>query len=212
MLISKKLGFFTIALLFFVPVIFCQPAESTLTIKAPASFRARFATTKGDFVVEAYRHWSPKGVDRLYQLIISGFYTNCFLFRVEPGFVTQFGIAENKQVNKFWDPKKLLDEPAKAKNEEGIIAYARGGINDRATQLFINMVNNPLLDTVVRAGLKGYTPIGKIIKGMEVVKVFYSRYGRSTLAYQDSVYKYGNGYLNQHFPGLDRILYARLLH
>ncbi len=206
--------------LFFVMLFLCLgagraiaqvPDPTILTVKAPETFRALFTTNKGDFIIEAYRKWSPLGVDRLYQLITSGFYTNVMLFRAEQRFVIQFGISDNTQVNRFWDPKKLPDEPAQYKNEKGIIAYARGGINDRTTQLFINMVNNPLLDTVVRAGLKGYTPIARVIKGMEVMATVNDQYGRSTLAIQDSVYKYGNRYLEVHFPGLDRIISAKII-
>lgn len=187
------------------------PAISILNEKAPPTFRAVFKTSKGEFTIEAYRQWSPLGVDRLYQLIKSGFYNNTSLFRVEQNFVIQFGISNIRAVNRFWDPRKLNDEPAKHKNEKGIISYARGGVNDRATQLFINAVNNPLLDTVVRSGLKGYAPIARVVKGMDVVAKFYDKYGRSTLAIQDSVYKYGNSYLEKHYPGLDRILSAALV-
>jgi len=206
--------------LFFVMLFLCLGADGTiaqvpdlsiLTLKAPETFRALFTTNKGDFIIEAYRKWSPLGVDRLYQLINSGFYTNIMLFRAEQRFVIQFGISDNTQVNRFWDPKKLPDEPARYKNEKGIIAYARGGTNDRTTQLFINMVNNPLLDTVVRSGLKGYTPIARVIKGMEVMAIVNDQYGRSTLPIQDSVYKYGNRYLEAHFPGLDKIISAKII-
>jgi len=189
-----------------------QAPESELqNQKAPAVFRALFKTNKGDFIIEAHRDWSPKGVDRLYQLIRSGFYDNTVLFRVEQNFVIQFGISDIPAVNRFWDARKIPDEPVLMKNEKGIISYARGGVNDRATQLFINTVNNPLLDTVLRAGLKGYTPIAKVIQGMDVVAGFNGKYGRSTLAIQDSVYKYGNRYLETHYPGLDRILSAKLI-
>src|SRR6478735_3527001 len=87
------------------------PDISILKLKAPETFKAIFKTTKGDFVIEAYRKWSPLGVDRLYQLISSGFYNRCLLFRVEPGFVVQFGISGSRAANLFWDPKKLPDEP-----------------------------------------------------------------------------------------------------
>ena len=171
------------------------PEKELQNQKAPAIFRALFKTNKGDFIIEAHRDWSPKGVDRLYQLIRSGFYDNTVLFRVEQNFVIQFGISDHPELNRFWDARKLPDEPVLMKNVQGIISYARGGVNDRATQLFINTVNNPLLDTVFRAGLKGYTPIAKVIQGMEVVAGFNGKYGRSTLSIQDSVYKYGNRFL-----------------
>ncbi len=187
------------------------PGISILKQKAPQTFRVLFKTNKGNFVIEVYRNWSPLGADRLYQLVKTGFYNNTMLFRAEQHFVIQFGISNNWRVNRFWDPKKLDDEPIRYKNEKGIISYARGGTNDRTTQLFINTVNNPLLDTVVRAGLKGYTPVARVIKGMDVVAGFNDQYGRSTLAIQDSIYKYGNRYLEIHYPGLDRIISATFI-
>ena len=187
------------------------PARDLHNQQAPQVFRALFKTNKGDFIIEAHRDWSPKGVDRLYQLIRSGFYDNTVLFRVEQNFVIQFGISDIPELNRYWDARKLPDEPVLMKNEKGIISYARGGVNDRATQLFINTVNNPLLDTVLRAGLKGYTPIAKVIRGMDVVAGLNGKYGRSTLAIQDSVYKYGNRYLETNYPGLDKIVSAKLI-
>ena len=204
----KNIFFLIMAFLFMKSIAAQVPPVSILNRKAPETFRVLFKTTKGDFTIEAYRKWSPLGVDRLYQLVKTGFYNNTSLFRVEPGFVTQFGISDIRAINRFWDHHKLPDEPILAKNEKGVICYARGGTNDRTTQLFINNVNNPLLDTVIRAGLQGYTPVARVIKGMEVALQFYSRYGRSTLAIQDSVYKYGNVYLEKNYPGLDKILWA----
>ena len=37
--------------------------------KRQNTFKARFETTQGNFDIEAKRAWSPKAVDRLYQLI-----------------------------------------------------------------------------------------------------------------------------------------------
>jgi hypothetical protein len=60
---------------------------------------------------------------------------------------------------------------------------------------------------------KGFPPFGRVVKGMEVVDQFYGTYKDTiTFKYQDSVMKYGNKYLDQHFPGLDKIKKARLKH
>jgi peptidyl-prolyl cis-trans isomerase A (cyclophilin A) len=188
-----------------------QPPDiSVLKIKAPETFRAVFKTTKGDFVIEAYRKWSPLGVDRLYQLITTGFYKNALLFRVERSFVTQFGISGSYTANRFWDPKKLPDEPRLQKNLKGTISFARGGKNDRATQLFINTANNPEFDNTIKAGVKGYTPVAKVIRGMEVVAKFEAGYGIRPATIQDSLYKYGNFYFEERFPGLDKIISASI--
>lgn len=205
---------YLIAALFLFTVVSLQaqvPNASILTQKAPIRFKALFTTTRGSFTIEAYRDWSPQGVDRLYQLIKTGFYNDVILFRVQPDYVVQFGIADNRQVNRFWDSRKLSDEPVLQSNGKGIISFARGGANDRTTQLFINMADNRKLDTALRNGLRGYTPIARVINGMETVSRFYAAYGRATLAHQDSVYLHGNRYLYQHFPGLDKIIRATIL-
>ncbi len=187
------------------------PDHAILKLKSPETFKALFKTTKGDFVIEAYRKWSPYGVDRLYQLIKTGFFTNALLFRVEPDYVVQFGVSANYAANRFWDPLKLIDEPAILKNTKGTISFARGGRNNRATQIFINMVNNPKLDTTVRGGVKGYTPVARVVTGMEKVGMLNHRYGKKPAAIQDSLYKYGNSYFDRQFPGLDKILSATIV-
>src|SRR5436309_1624601 len=65
---------------------------ASLKAKAPATFKAKFQTSKGTFVVECKRAWSPAGVDRFYNLIQNGFFDNVRFFRVVQGFVVQFGM------------------------------------------------------------------------------------------------------------------------
>lgn len=209
---------FTMRVLWFVLLILLNnttgaqaPDVSVLKIKAPEKFRAVFKTTKGDFTIEAYRKWSPLGVDRLYQLIRTGFYKNALLFRVERSFVTQFGISASYAANRFWDPKKLPDEPRLQKNLKGFVSFARGGKNDRSTQLFINTANNPEFDNTVKAGVKGYTPVAKVVSGMEIIAKFESGYGIRPAVIQDSLYKYGNFYFEERFPDLDKIISASII-
>jgi len=178
--------------------------------KAPETFRAVFTTTKGDFEIEVYRKWSPLAADRLYQLISSGFYNKALLFRVEPGFVVQFGVSASRADNHFWDPRKIADEPILHPNKKGTVAFAREGKNSRSTQLFINLADNKKLDTVVRGGVKGYPPFAKVIKGMDVIEKLNAQYGKEPQKLQDSLYKYGNFYFEERFPKLDRIISARI--
>lgn len=121
--------------------------------KAPEYFKARFETTKGNFDIEARREWSPDGVDRLYQLIKHGFYTDIALFRVVPDFVVQFGIHNDSSVTKAWRDHPIPDEPVIKKNEAGTISFARGGPKTRTTQIFINLKSNsPRLDELDGGG------------------------------------------------------------
>ena len=66
------------------------PAQ--LNEKAPETFRARFDTSAGPFVIEVHRAWSPLGADRFYNLVKNGFYDDTRFFRVLDGFMVQFGI------------------------------------------------------------------------------------------------------------------------
>ena len=44
-------------------------------------------------VTKVTRSLAPLGADRFYALVKDGFYNDCALFRVVPGFVLQFGIS-----------------------------------------------------------------------------------------------------------------------
>jgi cyclophilin family peptidyl-prolyl cis-trans isomerase len=182
--------------------------RALLTTRAPDKFEAVFKTTKGDLTIEVIRKWSPEGADRLYQLILSGFYNNNCIFRVQPEYVIQFGISDSPEVNAYWDKKPINDEPVLTSNVKGTIAYARDGAETRTTQLFINVKDNYKLDTVMFNDLRGFAPVGRIIEGYEVVEKFYSGYGFEPANHQDSAMVMGNAYWQEHFPELDYILEA----
>lgn len=179
--------------------------EKWLKTEAPAVFKARFETTKGNFDIEAHREWSPLAVDRLYQLISTDFYTDIAFYRVVPNFVVQFGIHDNAELNKAWSNYKIEDESVKKSNEEGTIAFARGGKRTRDTQLFINLKNNDRLDSLSYSNVTGFPVIAKVIDGMDVVKEIYNGYGETPGRKQDSIQKLGNSYLKSNFPKLDYI-------
>ena len=52
------------------PLLF--PRAPEMNMEAPASYRARFETSKGDFVVEVHRDWTPGGADRFPQSDLFG--------------------------------------------------------------------------------------------------------------------------------------------
>ena len=185
--------------------------EKWLKKEAPTMFKARFETTKGTFDIEAHREWSPKAVERLYQLISTDFYTDIALYRVASNFVAQFGINDNSDLNKAWSNYKITDEPVKKSNAEGTIAFARGGKESRDTQLFINLKNNARLDSLFYSNVTGFPVIAKVTNGMDVVKAFYDSYGEKPGRKQDSIYKFGNSYLKSNFPKLDYIKKAYIV-
>lgn len=179
--------------------------------EAPKYFKARFETTQGNFDIEAKREWSPKAVDRLYQLIKSDFYTDVAIFRVVPNFVAQFGIHNNKTLNESWAKFRVNDEPVIKSNDKMTISFARGGRKSRSTQIFINFKNNKRLDNLSYGGVKGFPVVAEVTDGKENIMNFYSGYGEKPTNKQDSIGKYGNDYLKRKFPKVDYITKAYII-
>ena len=183
---------------------FRDPAA--LTKQAPASFKAKFETSQGVIVVEAVRDWAPVGVDRFYNLIMSGYFENVRFFRVVPNFVVQFGIHGDPSVSKNWMNASLKDEPVKEGNKRGTLTYAKSSRpNSRTTQIFINLKDNTSLDA------QGFAAFAKVVEGMDVVDKLNSEYGESLTGLQGQIYQEGNAFLAAKAPRLDFIKKATIL-
>ena len=176
---------------------------SAMKEQAPATFKARFTTTKGDFAVEVTRAWAPAGADRFYNLVKNHFFDGAAFFRVLPGFVAQFGLNPRPEVSRVWANATIKDDPVTQSNREGYLTFATAGPNTRTTQLFINLANNQGLDRM------GFAPFGKVAEGMDVVQQFYSGYGegapRGNGPDQGRLTNEGKPYLDKNFPLLDSI-------
>jgi peptidyl-prolyl cis-trans isomerase A (cyclophilin A) len=170
---------------------------------APDTFRVAFATSRGTFVVEAVRAWAPRGADRFYQLVGEGFFDENRFYRVLPGFIAQFGANDDPKRNTQWEATPLPDDTAREKNRRGTVSFAFLGPNSRTHQLFVNLKDNPNLDT------QGFAPVGRVIDGMSVVDSLYDGYGEKP-QYQ-LVGTLGNKYLARMFPKLDYIETARIV-
>jgi peptidyl-prolyl cis-trans isomerase A (cyclophilin A) len=177
---------------------------SALKAKAPDSFKVKFTTTKGDFIVQVTRSWAPLGSDRFYNLVRAGFFTDAAFFRVLPGFVAQFGISARPDVSRAWFSANIKDDPVSHSNLRGTIVFATAGPNTRTTQFFINYANNARLDS------SGFAPFGEVIEGMStVVDQIFSGYGETPD--QNAIQQLGKSYLDKSFPKLDRILSATIV-
>lgn len=177
---------------------------SKATEEAPAKFKAKFATTAGDFTIEVTREWAPTGADRFYNLVKIGYFEDIAIFRAIDGFMGQFGIHGDPKVSAVWRRAKIKDDAqGKASNAPGTITFATAGPNTRTTQLFINFGDNKFLDN------QGFTPFGKVVEGMDSVNKIYKGYGegapRGKGPRQDLIQSQGNAYLKKDFPKLDYI-------
>jgi cyclophilin family peptidyl-prolyl cis-trans isomerase len=198
-------------LLYHLPAAQVAPDQATFKAHAPALFQVVFQTSKGDFIVEVNRNWSPEGADRFFQLVETRFYDRNYFFRVQKNYVVQFGICNIPEINSLWDKRPINDEPVKVPNTKGTLAYARDGMHSRTTQLFINMKDNLKLDTVNYNGLTGFSPFARIVSGFETVEKLFGEYGFEPANHQDSIMVQGNHYLSEKFPLLDSIQTIKLL-
>jgi hypothetical protein len=73
----------------------------------------------GSFVVQTRPEWAPIGVERLEALVSNSFFENCRVFRVLPGFVAQFGINGDPEVQGKWRSRNLPDDPVRVTNRRG---------------------------------------------------------------------------------------------
>jgi peptidyl-prolyl cis-trans isomerase A (cyclophilin A) len=172
-------------------------------IVVPDVFRVKFETSQGDFVVEAARAWAPHGVDRFHELVRKRYFDEGRFFRVVPGFIAQFGVHRDFNVHATWRQLFIPDDPAKEKNLRGTLAFAMSGPATRATEIFINLADNPMLDE------QGFVPFAKIVEGVDVVDKFYWGYGEMRPKGKNidpgRVEEETNEYLVQRFPKLDYI-------
>ncbi|MHC4135237.1 MAG: HEAT repeat domain-containing protein [Planctomycetota bacterium] len=176
--------------------------------QAPAVFRAKFETTKGEFVVEVHRKWAPHGADRFFNLVRIGYFDDTAFFRVKKGFVVQFGLSGDSRVNSVWKDAQIPDDEVKETNVRGTLTYAKAGPKTRTTQVFVNLGDNRGLDG------QGFAPFGRVVNGLKVLDSLYDGYG-DMRPYgegpdQRGILSMGNAYLKRQFPKLDYIERATL--
>ena len=178
----------------------------------PRAFpHVRIETSKGAFVLEVRPDWAPRGAGRFMELVRTRFFDDSRFFRVREKFIAQFGIAGDPAVTRKWKDRYFPDDSVRASNVRGTFAFAMTGPNLRNTQVYINLVDNRQLDA------QGFSPVGRVIEGMDVVDRLYSGYGEDAggglrLGRQTRMLEEGNAHLDADFPKLDRLLRARVVH
>jgi len=146
------------------------------------------------FTVRVHPEWAPIGAAQFAKLVEQGWYDDCGVFRVVPGFVAQFGLPAKAQPRL----SNIKDDQVKESNKRGKLVFATAGPNTRTSQLFINFKDNGFLDS------QGFAPFAEVIDdGMKVVDQFYAGYGEKPN--QGSITAQGNDYLDPNFPKLSKI-------
>lgn len=169
---------------------------------APATYKVKFDSSAGPFVVEVHRAWAPNAADHLYTLVKAGFYDEARFFRVVPNFMVQFGIAADPAVQaKF--KASIKDDPVKESNKRGYVTFAQTSApNSRSTQIFVNYKDNSFLDS------QRFAPFGQVVSGMDAVDKINADAGEKPN--QGSITSQGNAYLKSAFPKLDYVKKATI--
>ena len=172
---------------------------------APATFIADVETSKGKMAIEFTRAWAPVGVDHFYNLARAGYFDDSRFYRVVPTFVAQFGLAGDPDIANIWGRITLNADPVRESNMRGTLSYAQFKPTDRSTNIFINLRDSSNLDTL------GFTPIGRVLEGMEVADSLYGGYqdlpiSDPPLGDVQRMYREANKYLDDKYPKLDRII------
>lgn len=186
-----------------------DPKSPAVNLTAPAEFKVKLETSKGDVVLKITREWAPKGVDRFYSLVKNGFYDECRFYRVLPKYVAQFGIHGDPAISGKWREVQIDDDPVKQKNTRGRLTFAKSGPNTRTTNLFLNLKDSTGLDA------QGFAPIGEVVEGMDVADQLHSGYGdgapKGRGPSQKRLYEEGNAWLKKDFKDLDYIKTAKIV-
>ena len=170
---------------------------------APETYITRFETSKGNFDIEVTRKFSPKAADRFHQLVKYHYFDSVLFYRVNPGFVAQFGSSDSTSYTN-WHSYKLIDEKVIQGNSRGTLSFARGGKKTRSTDLFINLDDNSRLDTLLYNEVRGFPSFGKVINGMNVLDDLYSGYADTTMEDSELMYTDRKSFLKK-YPNLDMI-------
>ena len=188
-----------------------DPSHPEWSRPSPPVWRARFETSRGDFVLEVVRDHAPIGADRLYNLVRLGYYNDTRFHRVSQGYIVQFGLHGDPRVNAAWLRRQIPDDPARGSNVRGTFAFAMSPEpNTRNTQIYINLGDN------TRNDVEPFAILGGVVRGMDVLDSLYSGYGEQSgsgvrQGRQGPIVEGGNEYLDRNFPLLDRIIRATLV-
>lgn len=186
--------------------------------RAPDVYYVEVETSKGRMVMEVRRSWAPRGADRFYELVRTGYYDGSRFFRIRAGHWVQFGIAGDPAVARAWRHRPIVDDPVaspQVSNVRGTVAFAFAEKDGRTTQVFINLRDNRATHDAPADGM-AFVPFGRVVEGMDVADALTSEYGETAGGgirggRQEPLFEGGNAYLDREFPRLDRLERARIL-
>jgi len=191
--------------------ILLDPDAPEMSARAPERFNVRMETNKGVISIQVHREWAPRGADRFYNLVRTGYYDQVRFHRVIKDKWAQFGINGDPRISSIWRVRTIPDDPPRESNQRGTVAYAFAVPNGRTTQIFIN-----LRDNSATHDNEPFVPFGRIVEGMDVADKLNAEYGEASgggirAGKQGPLFERGNAWLMENFPRLDYIIRATVI-
>lgn len=130
--------------------------------------RVSFTTTLGTFVVELDTARAPLSVANVTQYVRDGHYDGTIFHRVVARFVVQGGGYTVDGQEKTTRPPIPNESGNGLSNRRGTVALARhDDPHSASAQFYVNLVDNLSLDP--GPSRWGYTVIGRVVEGMDVI-------------------------------------------
>jgi len=127
-------------------------------------------TTMGTIQIGLYGSKSPLSSRNVLNYVKSGFYNGTIFHRVIPGFMIQGGGMDAKMNEKPTGAPVRNEARNGLSNTRGSVAMARTNAPHSATsQFFVNVRDNIKLDFGISPDGWGYTVVGEVLSGMDVV-------------------------------------------
>ena len=130
--------------------------------------KVQCTTTAGPFTMTLDPALSPKGVERVLEMVEDKFFDNMLLYRVIANFLVQFGVAADPEKQARYDTRRIADEPNKEAFRKGTISFAGNGKDSRSCHLFValntGLGNAPHEATLGHLDQKGFATFERVVK------------------------------------------------
>ena len=141
---------------------------------------------------------------RFRELVDYGYFNDCKLYRVVPGFIVQWGIPKEPADYQKFGEDKIRDDPVKKTNAKGTLTFATSGPNARGSQIFVNLDDNDSLDD------QGFSPFGMVTEERMLGAFVRCTEAKQKLD-QAAAKQQGNAYFEKMAPELSYIKSAKII-
>jgi cyclophilin family peptidyl-prolyl cis-trans isomerase len=145
------------------------PPETNPPMTGP---RLLIATSMGDITLQLDAARAPKSVANVLRYVKEKHYDGTVVYRAVKGFIIQLGSWEAHNKPRGVYPGKLpLEDHNGLRNLKGAAALAHDEDPESGNaDFFIDLADNPSLDTPESGSPRGYAVFGQVVSGMDVAE------------------------------------------